>query len=58
MVQFVGLQADDAYLSDCAGVVFPSPSRSRTKAEWDDQLKASIQSRSTSTHLRGYTMES
>ncbi len=59
MVDFVGLQADEAYLSDCASLVFKSPSKSRFKAHWNDQLISAIQSRiDQQPFLQGYTFES
>ncbi len=42
---FLNVAADDAYLDDCARVVFASPHRTRFDADWSDQLKARVATR-------------
>ncbi len=38
LVAFVGLESPTDYLSDCKGVIFTSPSKSRLKVEWSKPL--------------------
>lgn len=59
LVDFVGLEADQPYLSDCARIVFTKPSRSRNQVQWNDGLVDVIQAQiERHSFLRGYTFES
>jgi hypothetical protein len=59
LVNFVGLEADDAYLNDCVSVVFESPSKSRFKAEWTPELIGKVDAQIAKyPFLRGYSFES
>lgn len=56
--KFVGLRADDQYLSACAAVVKERPSRSRDKAEWNPELRNRIaQVIEKYEFLSGYTFD-
>ena len=58
LVEFIGLQADDQYLTDCAGILFAAPSKTRSKASWTKELIDQVQSRITQySFLHGYTFE-
>jgi hypothetical protein len=58
LVEFVGLEADDPYLADCAGILYESPSKSRLKAQWSTELIATIQSKIKEyPFLHGYSFE-
>ncbi len=37
LCDFLGLSAPADYLSDCAGIVFKTPNRTRDKKKWDEQ---------------------
>lgn len=56
--EFLKLEPTDAYLKDCAGIVFPSPRKTRVKVPWStalvDRVKAGIDKYE---FLRGYTYE-
>lgn len=56
--EFLRLDAPDAYLKDCASIVFPSPRKTRLKVTWTphliDQVRAGIDKYD---FLRGYTFE-
>lgn len=55
---FVGLGAPEDYLRDCAGMVFRSPSRSRSRVEWSDENVEIVRRRSEEFRfLRGYSYE-
>jgi hypothetical protein len=43
--RFLGLRPDAKYLSDCAGIVFESPKKSRRKLQWSDSQKRAVQER-------------
>ena len=59
MCQFVGIVPSRSYLADCAGIVFASPSKSRTKAGYSAEQRASIEARQARYEfLRGYTYDS
>jgi hypothetical protein len=56
---FLGLEAPDAYLEDCAGIVYTSPHRSRTKVDWDPDMVAEVQRNMVQIpFLEGYSFES
>lgn len=40
--RFLGVEADEAYLAACAGILFSRPSRSRSKVEWSDDQRARV----------------
>jgi Sulfotransferase family len=59
LIEFMGLQADDRYLTDCASVLFTAPSKTRLKAPWTKELIDQVQSRNARyPFLHGYTFES
>jgi hypothetical protein len=59
LVEFVGLTADDQYFTDCASLIFVSPSKSRSRIEWPAEsiklVQAEIDRR---PFLHGYSFES
>jgi hypothetical protein len=58
MCRFVGVEASDQYLRDCASIVFDSPNRSRHDAPWTRDLIESVQQRIGGyDFLSGYTFE-
>ncbi len=58
LISFIGLTAEEDYLSACEKMVFESPNKSRAKAEWNDAVRASIQTRIDAIpFLRGYNFE-
>lgn len=58
LVQFIGLTADENYLTACEKMVFESPNKSRSKAEWNDAIRTSIQANIEKIpFLRGYSFE-
>ncbi len=53
---FFGVEADAQYLEACAGLVFPSPRRSRDLVEWSDaELRAVEQIIARHEFLHGYS---
>jgi hypothetical protein len=59
LVEFMGLQADDGYLTDCAGVLFAAPSKTRLKARWEKPLIDAVHSRiGEYPFLSGYSFDS
>lgn len=44
--RFIGVEPTEDYLEACAGIVFRSPTRSRSKVEWDAGLLEDIRRRS------------
>lgn len=59
LVDFIGLTADDQYLTDCAGLIFVSPSRSRSKLDWPANLRQRVQAEiDKRPFLRGYSFDS
>ena len=42
LLHFLGVEATEKYLADCAVIVFETPRKSRLKATWSDQLKSWI----------------
>ena len=58
LVSFIGLDASEDYLADCAGIVFDSPSRSRQKMEWPAERIAEVQAKiDACPFLRGYSFD-
>lgn len=55
---FLGLEPEERYLENCAGVVFPSPRRTRTKVSWPaDAVKAVDDRVSQFPYLSGYSFD-
>lgn len=55
---FLGLEPSDDYLKDCAGIIYKSPNRSRSKVEWSGGFIASVKERMAGfPHLAGYSFE-
>ena len=55
---FLGLEPEERYLENCAGVVFPSPRRTRTKVSWPaDAVKVVDDRISQFDHLSGYSFD-
>jgi hypothetical protein len=58
MVEFLGLEADDQYLSDCAGILYGAPSKTRLKSQWSEELTAAVHtSIARYPFLNGYSFE-
>ncbi|HET9417247.1 MAG TPA: sulfotransferase [Candidatus Limnocylindria bacterium] len=43
--QFLGVTADAQYLEACASILYDSPSRSRSKITWTDEMRAAVEGR-------------
>ncbi|VAX25424.1 hypothetical protein MNBD_NITROSPINAE02-1151 [hydrothermal vent metagenome] len=55
---FVGVSATDDYLSDCAGIVYKSPNKSRRKSPWNQELIDLVRDRMKEfPFLKGYSYE-
>jgi len=55
---FLGLDAPDGYLDDCASIVYESPNKSRNKVTWTAEQTESVASRMREfSFLDGYTFE-
>lgn len=58
LCEWLGVQADDGYLDDCAGIVFESPRKSRLRGLWTPALISDVQDRIGSFDwLEGYSFE-
>jgi hypothetical protein len=56
--EFLGVDAGEEYLSDCAAIVYESPNKSRHKAEWTPALIDDVARRMARFEfLSGYTFE-
>ena len=56
LVRSIGLDAPEAYLRACAGVVFPTPRRTKTSIDWPDHLIDDVAHRMSGyDFLRGYS---
>ena len=56
---FLGIDAPEDYLRDCASIVNPQPHKSRHKAEWTPELIRSVEERIRQyDFLAGYSFES
>lgn len=59
LCHFVGLDPTDDYLSDCSGILYQSPNRSRHSAPWTDKLKQTVQDNIAQIEfLDGYSFDS
>jgi hypothetical protein len=59
LCHFLGQDAPDDYLNDCASIVYKSPHRSRCDARWDHRLIDIVKDRIAEfTFLTGYSFES
>ena len=59
LCQFLGVDASDDYLNDCASIVYKSPHRSRYDARWDGKLIDAVKKRIAEfPFLAGYSFES
>jgi hypothetical protein len=57
--RFLGLEASEEYLRDCASIVYDSPNKSRHKAAWSpEQIDAVARRMETFPFLAGYSYES
>ncbi len=58
LCDFLGLEYSEGYLKDCASIVFPSPSKSRHKVDWDPESIRLVRNRIEEfDFLRGYSYE-
>ncbi len=58
LVEFVGLTADERFLSDCSALVFPSPVKSRQRVNWPKESITAVQSKiDQHAFLCGYNFE-
>jgi hypothetical protein len=56
LCEFLGVETDHAYLSACAGIIRPTPDRSRSMVEWTSRWIDEVERRSASyDFLRGYS---
>jgi hypothetical protein len=57
--RFLGLEASDEYLRDCASIVYDSPNKSRHKVAWSpEQIDAVARRMEAFPFLDGYSYES
>jgi hypothetical protein len=55
---FVGVEAGDDYVADCAGVVWPKVSRTRDTVEWTDDARSRVAALITAhSFLAGYSWD-
>jgi hypothetical protein len=56
LCRYLGLEAGDDYLNDCASIVFESPNKTRLKKQWSPELIDSVNRRlQRFSFLEGYT---
>ncbi len=56
LCQFLGLDASDDYLNDCASIVFKSPHKSRCNIQWNQELIDNVKNRINEfPFLQGYS---
>lgn len=59
LCSFLDLEADEAYVKDCASILFSSPKKTREKVEWSPELVERVQERMEGfSFLEGYSFES
>ncbi len=58
LCHFLGMDASDDYLKDCASIVFKSPHKSRYDTQWGRELIDIVKNRMKKFHfLEGYSYE-
>lgn len=58
LCDFVGVEADEGYLQDCASIVYPKPHQSRYEAPWTPELLEDVERRMAPfPFLEGYRYE-
>lgn len=58
LCEFLGVECPEAYLDDCASIVFESPRKTRFTVEWSDELIREVASRMEPFEfLRGYSYD-
>ncbi len=58
LCEFLGLEAPEDYLEDCAGILFKSPKKTRLKAPWNQELIELVANKiSQFEFLNGYSYE-
>jgi hypothetical protein len=58
LCNFLGVEATDDYLNDCARIVYKAPHKSRDSAGWDHKLIPIVEDRIAEfTFLKGYSFE-
>jgi hypothetical protein len=58
LCRFLGVEADDGYVDDCAEIVFPAPQRARGLIDWQaDQIEAIEQIAARHDFLREYRLD-
>jgi hypothetical protein len=55
---FLGIDAGDDYLDDCANIIYQSPNKSRHKVQWNDELIETVKNKMNQyDFLSGYSYE-
>jgi len=58
MCDFLDVGASEDYLNDCAGIVFPSPKKTRQKGKWDRERIGAVKTRMREfPYLDGYLFD-
>ncbi|PSO86707.1 MAG: sulfotransferase family protein [Cyanobacteria bacterium QS_5_48_63] len=56
--KFLGIDAGDDYLDDCANIIYQSPNKSRHKVQWNDELIETVKNKMNQYNfLTGYSYE-
>ena len=56
--KFLGIDAGDDYLDDCANIIYQSPNKSRHKVQWNDELIETVKNKMNQYNfLSGYSYE-
>ncbi|PSO99051.1 MAG: sulfotransferase family protein [Cyanobacteria bacterium SW_6_48_11] len=56
--KFLGIDAGDNYLDDCANIIYQSPNKSRHKVQWNDELIETVKNKMNQyDFLSGYSYE-
>ena len=56
--KFLGIDAGDDYLDDCANIIYQSPNKSRHKVQWNDELIETVKNKMNQYEfLSGYSYE-
>ena len=56
--KFLGIDAGDDYLNDCANIIYQSPNKSRHKLQWNDELIETVKNKMNQyDFLSGYSYE-
>jgi hypothetical protein len=58
LCEWLGLEPEPDYLAACAGIVWPSPRRTRDRVAWPEEYRSTVEALIARTdHLRGYRFD-